>query len=381
MGLFVAEGVDRVEEGGFCCGDEAEDDAGGGGDAEAEGDGPPGDDDIDHLRVEARERTESVAEGDAQAAADDAEGHGFGKELEQDITTAGADGFSEADFASALGDADEHDVHDANPANEERDADDAREDDCSDKAHFIEGLEDFVLGEDVEVVGLIGGEGVAAAEEVDDLGAGFGDGFFGDSLGGDGHFSTRGGVNFEGHGVGDEHEIVLAVAKEAAFFLEDADDAEAAALEEEEVADDVFVEVELAKDFAADDADLMGAFDVDHGEGAADVDGKISDGVVFGGAAFNGDGDLFAAVAELGGLADDERGDACERWASALDGFDVVFVELDAAEAFAGLTGGTFGPDPHGVGAEALEELGDVGGEALDDADDGDSGGDGDDDA
>ena len=50
---------------------------------------------------------------------------GLDEKLEEDIPPAGADGHADADFARALGDADEHDVHDADAADQQRNAGDA----------------------------------------------------------------------------------------------------------------------------------------------------------------------------------------------------------------------------------------------------------------
>ena len=52
---------------------------------------------------------------------DEADHHGLGEELKQDVETAGANGHADADFAGPLGDGDEHDVHDANTADDEGD--------------------------------------------------------------------------------------------------------------------------------------------------------------------------------------------------------------------------------------------------------------------
>ena len=63
----------------------------------------------------------SGAEEDADDAADGAEHDGLERELQQDDFFGGADGFSDADLAGALGDGDEHDVHHADAADDEAD--------------------------------------------------------------------------------------------------------------------------------------------------------------------------------------------------------------------------------------------------------------------
>ncbi len=58
------------------------------------------------------------------------------------------------------------------------------------------------------------------------------------------------------------------------------------------------VEVELAQDLAADDADVVRPLDVDHGERPPDVDREVADRVVVGRRPFEEHGDLVAAGAE-----------------------------------------------------------------------------------
>src|SRR5436190_990286 len=72
------------------------------------------------LGQQGEESCRTGAGGDADQAAQSAEHNGFDEELAQDIAPMRADGEANADFASPLGDADEHDVHDANPADDER---------------------------------------------------------------------------------------------------------------------------------------------------------------------------------------------------------------------------------------------------------------------
>lgn len=44
--------------------------------------------------------------------------------MEKNISVGGADGFADADFVSAFGDRDEHNIHNADTANNEGDASD-----------------------------------------------------------------------------------------------------------------------------------------------------------------------------------------------------------------------------------------------------------------
>ena len=76
---------------------------------------------------ERNEEGGDIAEDEAHETADDAQNEGFKEELEHDVAGAGADGFADADFASAFRDGNEHDVHDADTTDDERDASDERE--------------------------------------------------------------------------------------------------------------------------------------------------------------------------------------------------------------------------------------------------------------
>ena len=55
-------------------------------------------------RNERNEESADVAERESHDATHDAEDDGFEKELQEDVAAAGADGFADADFASAFGD-------------------------------------------------------------------------------------------------------------------------------------------------------------------------------------------------------------------------------------------------------------------------------------
>ena len=92
-----------------------------------------------------------VAEDEAHNAADDAENEGFEEELEQNLAGAGADGFADADFASALRDGDEHDVHNANAADDEGNARDEGEHTGDNGEHRAGWMEIAGAGDDFEV--------------------------------------------------------------------------------------------------------------------------------------------------------------------------------------------------------------------------------------
>ena len=74
--------------------------------------------------LQPKRRARNCVSGDSQDDSDDASSNrqhqGFGQELRQDVAPLGADGHAQADFAGALGDADEHDIHDADATHEQR---------------------------------------------------------------------------------------------------------------------------------------------------------------------------------------------------------------------------------------------------------------------
>src|SRR5699024_1609643 len=113
--LFVTDGFDGVEPGGFAGGIPAEEDTGERAYGERENDGPrldvdgPAGDEFDGQRS-------PYAQDDTDQAAGDADDDRFDEELEHDVAAFGPDGHAQADFAGALGDRYVHDVHDADPA-------------------------------------------------------------------------------------------------------------------------------------------------------------------------------------------------------------------------------------------------------------------------
>ena len=174
------------------------------------------------------------------------------------------------------------------------------------------------------------------------------------------------GIHLQGHRVGDQHDVVLAVAQEAPLLLKDADHAEPPPGQQDRLADDPVVEVELAEDLTAQDADVMALLDVDDRERPAQLDLEVADRVILGRGPLDGHAQLVAAVLELDvGRADQGR-DPADGRAALLDRGDVAFVELDPAQPLARLARRPFGPDPHRVGAQSLEELGHVPREPLD---------------
>src|SRR5262249_26116079 len=154
---------------------------------EPEQDSPPGYNDIDHFRMQARQGRQGIAESDASRAASDAQHNRLRQELQEDIAPPRANGLPEPDFPGPLGDADQHDVHDTYPPDQEGDPDDPRQHDRGNDTQAVECVQELVLRLYTEVVGLVSLESVTSPEEVDDLGAGLGNPGLGNRLRGETH--------------------------------------------------------------------------------------------------------------------------------------------------------------------------------------------------
>ena len=83
---------------------------------------------------------------------DSREDQRFGQKLRQNVAPLGADGHAQADFAGALGDADQHDVHDADAADQQRDSGDGRQQQRQGAGGGGEGAGDIGQIADVEIV-------------------------------------------------------------------------------------------------------------------------------------------------------------------------------------------------------------------------------------
>src|SRR5262245_11388561 len=116
--LFIAQGDDRIESRRFPGGPKPEDQP----DADA---GEKADDGGPEWNIRGKdefyEQRHEPAEKQAEQTAHARESHGFDEKLPHDIASPAADGFSDADFPSSLGDADQHDIHDADAADHQAD--------------------------------------------------------------------------------------------------------------------------------------------------------------------------------------------------------------------------------------------------------------------
>lgn len=372
----MAEGVDGVESGGFEGGHEAEEQA----DASADGDG------VEHGVLGENGGQAGLAGEDpgAEHAGDDAEDgteegkhNGLDEELAEDIAVLGAEGEAEADLAGAFGDAEEEDVHDADAADEHGDGGDGGEQAGHGAGGAGGGGGDLLLGLHGEVVGLIGVEAVALAEEGGDLAAGEVHGVAVDDLEIDDHGVGAAGDFLKGGGVGDEDEVVLDRAHEGhALGGEHADNAEGEAAHADGFADGVGVLKEFFDEGLADDGDLGGGGEFLFAEHATAGEGPGADLEVVGGLAVDAGGPVGVAVDDLAlgadlGAGGDDLGDLVAEGEGVLDGEGIggAAADGDAAE------GAGAGEDEHDVFAEAADLGLDVAASALAEADEGDDGG------
>lgn len=306
--LFVAEGVDGVELGGFSGGVEAEEDADGGAEDEGDDDGRRRDEDGPAVEL-GDELRAADADEDADDSAEGAEDDGLDQELHEDIAAVGADGEADADLARALGDGDEHDIHNPDTADNERDAGDGAEEDGHGFRGGGGGFGELDLVADGEV-----GFATAAAlgEQVVDFLLNARNG-----VGGGGADENRVDVRAAGEPfhvarIGNDHDVVLVGAEEVeAFFGEDADDLERDVADADGLADRVDSGEELFGDGFTDDGDLADAADVLFGEDGAVGDGPAADVGIIGrgaedlGVPVEAVAEDLAAVADLGGDAED----------------------------------------------------------------------------
>src|ERR1700737_1639032 len=116
--LFVAQGFDGVEFGGFHGRPNSKEEANTHADDQT-GDGSPHGDAAMPFQGQANQQYQGVDEDERDDAACAGQGHGFQQKLPGYVLALGADGFADANLAGALGDADEHDVHYAHAANQQ----------------------------------------------------------------------------------------------------------------------------------------------------------------------------------------------------------------------------------------------------------------------
>src|SRR5690606_14978646 len=199
---------------------------------------------------------ETLAAGQADGPAGEAEGDGLDEELDEDDGGPGADGLAEADLSGAFADADEHDVHDADAADEEADADDAAGAGGDALGQRVELVDELLDDLDLEGVLLVSGEVAHLAADEGDLGLGVldlvGAGELRPGLG-----DVAVGVAHLSGGVGDDRLAgVVAAAEDGELdALDVADDHETAPGEADELPDGLAGEVEHLDGLVVDEAD------------------------------------------------------------------------------------------------------------------------------
>src|ERR1039458_2697970 len=140
LALFVAQGFDRIHAGGFDGGQHAADDADESEDhrGREQSGGVDGEMDVAFGAIlyecapqgkRSHRPGDNVSENYAGDSTEKRDGQGFGEELDQNVPTAGAESFFDADLAGALSDGDQHDVHQAYAADAEREQADEPEQD------------------------------------------------------------------------------------------------------------------------------------------------------------------------------------------------------------------------------------------------------------
>src|SRR5262245_30856151 len=167
--LFVSKALDGVEVGGLLGGPDAEGESDEDRDGHSAHHGPEWDRGGELGQEEHNHVTDDDGENHAQDSAEGSQRHGFEQELADDVAFAGADGFTDADLAGALGDADEHDVHHADAADQQthgRDPDCEQADADSDS---VELFDNFVSRGEGEIVRLVVFHAALAAQNLLDL--------------------------------------------------------------------------------------------------------------------------------------------------------------------------------------------------------------------
>src|SRR5215469_10617154 len=253
--LFIAQGFDGVEFGGFHRRPDAENEADTDADGDARGSGPKRHDALPG-KGHADQDHEAVDEKQGDQAAGARQGHSFEQELPGDVATFRAHGLAHTDFPGALGDTDEHDVHHTDAADEQpnRTQDDGRERDFVD--NVMELLHLLLGGSNGEIVGTAEGNAPTPLEHYADLI----DGLFE-------HTGIRlrakidvigGGINLL-HGVeGEEHTAVFFVGAESALSLfQNADDLKGGAINEGVLSDSTTLREEHGRDIFAEEHDFF----------------------------------------------------------------------------------------------------------------------------
>src|SRR3984957_14542113 len=107
-----------------------------------------------------------MRKGNSKRASRGRHDHRFGQKLKQNIVTAGAESFFHANFASALGDRDQHDIHQSDPPNPQRYGTDEGQKNFQRHGYNTELRELLLRVEDEDRSLVVGLEAVCGSESV-----------------------------------------------------------------------------------------------------------------------------------------------------------------------------------------------------------------------
>src|SRR5262245_25120595 len=167
--LFVSKALDGVEVGGLLGGPDAEGESDEDRDGHSAHHGPEWDRGGELGQEEHNHVTDDDGENHAQDSAEGSQRHGFEQELADDVAFAGADGFTDADLAGALGDADEHDVHHADAADQQAHGRDGDREQADAGRDPVELFDNFVGRGEGKIVRLVVLHAPLAAQNLLDL--------------------------------------------------------------------------------------------------------------------------------------------------------------------------------------------------------------------
>src|SRR5712664_617598 len=169
VGLFVAQGFDGIEAGGFDGGVHTENEANAHGDAHGEDNGPERDGRRQSGHCQIDQQAYASAEQHANDTSRAGEHHGFGEELPDNVAAARADSFSNADLARALSDGHQHNVHHTDATHEKSNGTYSEYEARHRRSELTKFIGDLLGAGNAKVIGLAVGHVSAAAQHTADL--------------------------------------------------------------------------------------------------------------------------------------------------------------------------------------------------------------------
>src|SRR6516162_806717 len=274
--ILGAQSFDWIELCSAHGGKDAEEKTNGGRQAQGKEDGDEG-----RFYGERKDRLDQENDGVGANQADDPAGGGqdggLRQELQEDVLFSRPERATQTDFASALGDAGEHDVHDDDATDHEKNADERHGDEGQIAGQLMPELHDGVGAEDGEIVGGIVFEMAPGAHEhagfvfagFDKLGAG--------SLDKDGDPIVVAVPTFAPSAERHNHVVVLRLAEGAAQRLGDADHFIGVGLHPNGLADRIDIGEELFDEVRTDEDDFGAVVFVRKSNETALRDAQIAD--------------------------------------------------------------------------------------------------------